>query len=324
MEVPDVRSARAGGVAVAYQVVGEGSHDLVFSPHLADLDSLWLAPFRRRFLDRVAAEVRLVVLQPAWDGPVRSAPKHLFSAPTYPRRCERLVLLQPFPRARDPRALDWCVWQRWLAGGLRQRSHGSACRWRGASPRCSSPFAYRHSSSVVRTIAVLARDDVALVPDSVLATVLFTDLVGSTASRRARGPSLAGTARRALPSRTPGAGALPRYRDRQCRRRVLLPPRRASASNRLRAGDPRHDERARARGARRHPHGSVRGDRREARRDRLQRRVADSPARRQQGKFWCRAPAPTWGGLGFAFEGRRERELKGVPGTWRLYAVVDG
>jgi len=29
-------------------------------------------------------------------------------------------------------------------------------------------------------------------------------------------------------------------------------------------------------------------------------------------------------GSGFAFEGRGEHELKGVPGTWRLYAVADG
>ena len=29
-------------------------------------------------------------------------------------------------------------------------------------------------------------------------------------------------------------------------------------------------------------------------------------------------------GSEFAFEGRGQHELKGVPGTWRLYAVVDG
>jgi len=29
-------------------------------------------------------------------------------------------------------------------------------------------------------------------------------------------------------------------------------------------------------------------------------------------------------GSGFGFLDRGERELKGVPGTWRLYAVVDG
>ena len=29
-------------------------------------------------------------------------------------------------------------------------------------------------------------------------------------------------------------------------------------------------------------------------------------------------------GSGFAFEERGEHELKGVPGTWRLYAVADG
>jgi len=29
-------------------------------------------------------------------------------------------------------------------------------------------------------------------------------------------------------------------------------------------------------------------------------------------------------GSGFWFEKRGEHELKGVPGTWRLYAVADG
>jgi class 3 adenylate cyclase len=29
-------------------------------------------------------------------------------------------------------------------------------------------------------------------------------------------------------------------------------------------------------------------------------------------------------GSGFAFEDRGEHELKGVPGTWRIYAVADG
>ena len=29
-------------------------------------------------------------------------------------------------------------------------------------------------------------------------------------------------------------------------------------------------------------------------------------------------------GSGLVFEERGEHELKGVPGTWRLYAVVDG
>jgi hypothetical protein len=28
-------------------------------------------------------------------------------------------------------------------------------------------------------------------------------------------------------------------------------------------------------------------------------------------------------GSGFAFQARGEHELKGVPGSWRLYAVVD-
>ena len=43
-EIPDVRYARSGGVAVAYQVVGDGPSDLVFLPFLSNLYSLWQLP----------------------------------------------------------------------------------------------------------------------------------------------------------------------------------------------------------------------------------------------------------------------------------------
>jgi hypothetical protein len=33
MEIPDIHYARSGDVAIAYQVVGEGTFDLVFSRH---------------------------------------------------------------------------------------------------------------------------------------------------------------------------------------------------------------------------------------------------------------------------------------------------
>lgn len=131
MDVPDVRYARAGGVAVAYQVVGEGPA-LVYSPVLVDLYSLWLHSHSRRFLDRVTDEVRLTVFNPRGTG-LSDRPRNvtlearmddvsavldavgaeratlmgvstsanvcaLFAA-TYPERCERLVLFRPFPRA---------------------------------------------------------------------------------------------------------------------------------------------------------------------------------------------------------------------------------
>lgn len=131
VDVPDVRYARAGGVAIAYQVVGDGPHDLVYSPHLADLYSLWLTPRIRSVLDRVAREVRLIVFNPRGTG-LSDRPQHitlearmddfgavmeavgskratvmglgtsanacaLFAA-TYPERCDRLVIARPSPR----------------------------------------------------------------------------------------------------------------------------------------------------------------------------------------------------------------------------------
>lgn len=132
MDVPDVRYARAGGVAVAYQVVGEGTHELVFAPHLCDLFSLWQVPYIRRFLDRLVEEVRLVTFNARGTG-LSDRPRNvtlearmddvsavlddmgleraalfgvatganacaLFAA-TYPERCDRLVMAGSYPRA---------------------------------------------------------------------------------------------------------------------------------------------------------------------------------------------------------------------------------
>ena len=58
MDLPDVHYARAGGVAVAYQVVGEGPQTLVFSPQISDLFTIWLSNYTRSFLDRLASRVQ--------------------------------------------------------------------------------------------------------------------------------------------------------------------------------------------------------------------------------------------------------------------------
>ena len=68
MDVPDVRYARAGGVAIAYQVVGDGPVDLVYAPHLANLWSLWVSPRTEPFLRRLAEVVRLTVFNPRGTG----------------------------------------------------------------------------------------------------------------------------------------------------------------------------------------------------------------------------------------------------------------
>ncbi len=131
VDIPDVRYARAGSVAIAFQVVGDGPRNLVYSPPLSDLYSIWAAPFSRPFLDRLVAELRLIVFNPRgtglsdrardislearmddmvavldtlgihrasllgnWLGANTCA---LFAA-SYPERCERLVLQHLAPR----------------------------------------------------------------------------------------------------------------------------------------------------------------------------------------------------------------------------------
>ena len=66
--MPDVRYARGGGVAVAYQVIGEGPRELVFVPFLSSLIALWELPAMRMFFDRLSAETRLTVLNPRGMG----------------------------------------------------------------------------------------------------------------------------------------------------------------------------------------------------------------------------------------------------------------
>jgi class 3 adenylate cyclase len=132
VDIPDVRYARVGGVAIAYQVVGEGTVDLVYAPHLTNLWSIWTGSYYRGFLRRLAEEVRLVVFNPRGTG-LSDRPRNvtlearmdditavldtlgieramlfgvaesanvcaLFAA-TYPDRCDRLALWSPYARA---------------------------------------------------------------------------------------------------------------------------------------------------------------------------------------------------------------------------------
>lgn len=156
MDVPDVSYARAGGVAIAYQVVGDGPGTLVFSPLLSDLQSLWLAPYSRPFLDRLASEARLIVFDARGTG-LSDRPQNvtlegrmdditavlddvgirratllgistsgnvcaLFAA-THPDRCDRLVIERPAPGVRSERNPHGDTEEHWLSwiGEVRQR-----------------------------------------------------------------------------------------------------------------------------------------------------------------------------------------------------------
>src|SRR5687767_14906906 len=128
VDIPDARYARAGGVAIAYQSVGDGP-PLIYAPHLCTIEALWRAPHCRRFLDRLAERLQLIVYNPRGTGlsdrprtvtldsrmdditAVLDATGHerasLFGvaesanvcalfASTYPERCRNLILHWPY------------------------------------------------------------------------------------------------------------------------------------------------------------------------------------------------------------------------------------
>lgn len=75
---PQTRYAHSGDVAIAYQVVGEGPHDLVLAPgFISHVELSWEQPSLRRFLLRLASFSRLVIFDKRGTGlsdPVASAP----------------------------------------------------------------------------------------------------------------------------------------------------------------------------------------------------------------------------------------------------------
>jgi class 3 adenylate cyclase len=66
---PDVRYVRSGGVAVAYQVVGEAETDLVFVPDFcSNLVYAWESPYWRPFYERLAQSFRLILFDKRGTG----------------------------------------------------------------------------------------------------------------------------------------------------------------------------------------------------------------------------------------------------------------
>jgi class 3 adenylate cyclase len=66
--VPDIRYARSGDVAIAYQVVGDGPVDLVFVPFFGNIRWAWEQPLFARFLERLASFSRLIVFDKRGTG----------------------------------------------------------------------------------------------------------------------------------------------------------------------------------------------------------------------------------------------------------------
>jgi class 3 adenylate cyclase len=65
----DIRYARSGGVAIAYQVVGEGDTDLVYVPdYVSNLVFNWESRYYREFYERLAQSFRLILFDKRGTG----------------------------------------------------------------------------------------------------------------------------------------------------------------------------------------------------------------------------------------------------------------
>jgi len=153
MDVPPIRYARSGDVSIAFQVVGDGSTDLVVvRGSLSDLASIWDQPLFVRYVEELAAFSRVIlfdkrgmglsdrprdlptlearmddvraVLDAAGSEEVALWAAHegarlgcLFAA-TYPERTRALVLFDPSARGRRSADYPWArteaEWRRWL------------------------------------------------------------------------------------------------------------------------------------------------------------------------------------------------------------------
>lgn len=142
VKLPEVRYARSGEIAIAYQVVGEGGTDIVFIRHMSgDLLSTWEQPLLVRHVEGLAANGRLMLLDRRgtglsdrvrevqslettmddiravmddagseravlWTGLHSTGLGVLFAA-TYPDRCAGLMVLDPQARGTASEDFPW-------------------------------------------------------------------------------------------------------------------------------------------------------------------------------------------------------------------------
>ena len=64
----EIEYARSGDVAIAYQVVGDGPIDLVFTPFFGNLHHNWDNPHVVRFFERLASFSRLILFDKRGTG----------------------------------------------------------------------------------------------------------------------------------------------------------------------------------------------------------------------------------------------------------------
>jgi class 3 adenylate cyclase/pimeloyl-ACP methyl ester carboxylesterase len=69
VEMPDVKYARSGDVAIAYQVIGDGPLDVVLVPDwVSNLVWAWHTPYWRNFYERLGSFARLIVFDKRGTG----------------------------------------------------------------------------------------------------------------------------------------------------------------------------------------------------------------------------------------------------------------
>jgi class 3 adenylate cyclase/pimeloyl-ACP methyl ester carboxylesterase len=68
LSIPETHYARSGDVSIAYQVVGEGPLDLVFTPFFGNIRFAWENPSLARFFERLASFSRLVLFDKRGTG----------------------------------------------------------------------------------------------------------------------------------------------------------------------------------------------------------------------------------------------------------------
>lgn len=66
--IPDIRYARSGDVAIAYQVIGDSPVDLVFVPFFGNFRWAWEQPLFARFFERLASFSRLILFDKRGTG----------------------------------------------------------------------------------------------------------------------------------------------------------------------------------------------------------------------------------------------------------------
>jgi pimeloyl-ACP methyl ester carboxylesterase/DNA-binding CsgD family transcriptional regulator len=86
-DMPDTQYARGGGVALAYQVIGDGPLDIVLVPGMAShIEVLWEQPQWRRFVRRISSLGRFIVFDKRGTG--LSDPMAPGVAPTLEQRMD--------------------------------------------------------------------------------------------------------------------------------------------------------------------------------------------------------------------------------------------